>query len=103
MDPDQDLHERAPPFPSDLCAMGVREGHSDFGFCSHTSFESLRAPRAPAGRKPRTSQPTLCGRQEVRERSLCNRYPRSLAALETTELLTRVKQVGSSRSGFSEV
>ena len=48
--------------------------------CSHTSFESLRPPRAPAGRKPRTSQPTLCGRQEVRERSLYNRYPRSLAA-----------------------
>src|SRR5215216_4119879 len=36
------------------------------------------------------------GRQEVRERSLYDRHPRSLAALETTELLSRVKQVGSS-------
>ena len=60
IDPDQDLHGRAPPFLSDLCAIGVREGHSDFGLCFHTSFESLRLPRAPARRKPRTSQPTLC-------------------------------------------
>jgi hypothetical protein len=37
---------------------------------AHTSFESLRTPFSTAGRKPRTSQPTLCGRQEVRERSL---------------------------------
>jgi hypothetical protein len=29
------------------------------GFLSHTSFESLRTPQAPAGRKPRTSQPNL--------------------------------------------
>jgi hypothetical protein len=36
-----------------------RGGHSDFGRCSHTSFESLRTPRAPEGRKPRTSQPVL--------------------------------------------
>jgi hypothetical protein len=41
-------------------ACGFCEGHSDyFGFCFHTSFESLRSPRAPAGRKPRTSQPIL--------------------------------------------
>ena len=40
------------------------------------------------------------GRQEVRERSLCNRRPRSLAALETTELLLEVKQVGSSPRKF---
>ncbi len=32
-------------------------GHSDFGPCSHTSFESLRTPRSPVGREPRTSQP----------------------------------------------
>jgi len=38
-------------------ACGFCEGHSDFGLCSHTSFESLRSPRVPAGRKPRTSQP----------------------------------------------
>ena len=37
----------------------AREGHSDFGRCSHTSFESLRTPRHSAGRKPRTSQPVL--------------------------------------------
>jgi hypothetical protein len=30
-----------PPFRSALCHFGVREGHSDFGPCSHTSFESL--------------------------------------------------------------
>jgi hypothetical protein len=29
--------------PTSAC--GVREGHSDFGLCSHTSFESLRLPR----------------------------------------------------------
>ena len=27
-------------------AIGMREGHSDFGPCSHTSFESLRVPGA---------------------------------------------------------
>jgi hypothetical protein len=42
-----------------LPLIGVREGHSDFGPCSHTSFESLRTPRSPAGRKPRASQPFL--------------------------------------------
>jgi hypothetical protein len=63
--------------------------------CSHTSFEPLRVPFSTAGREPRTSQPTSCGRQEVRERSL-DRHPRSLAALETTKLLLGVKQVGSS-------
>jgi hypothetical protein len=31
IDPEQDLHEHAPPFRSDYCAIGVREGHSDFG------------------------------------------------------------------------
>ena len=25
-------------------AIVAREGHSDFGWCSHTSFESLRTP-----------------------------------------------------------
>jgi hypothetical protein len=52
--------------------------------------------REPVGRKPRTSQPTSRGRQKVRERSLYDRYPRSLAALETTRRLSRIKQVGSS-------
>jgi Integral membrane protein TerC family len=41
------------------------------------------------------------GRQEVRERSLCNRRPGSLAALETTRLLLGVKQVGSSLARLS--
>src|SRR5215203_1484008 len=60
IDPDQDLHERTHLRFGRILAttIGVRRGHSDFGRCSHTSFESLRAPRAPAGRKPRTSQPT---------------------------------------------
>src|SRR5215216_104965 len=61
IDPDQDLHARTHlRFRSYLSAIiGVREGHADFGPCSHTSFESLRPPRSPAGRKPRTSQPPL--------------------------------------------
>ena len=64
-------------------------------FC-HLRTDYLDGLPAPAGRKPRTGQPIFHGRQEVRERSLCNRYPRSLAALETTKLLSGVKQVGSS-------
>jgi hypothetical protein len=59
IDPDQDLHERTHLRFGRTSACGVREGHSDFGLCFHTSFESLRPPRAPAGRKPRTSQPVL--------------------------------------------
>jgi hypothetical protein len=37
---------------------------------AHIPLLSHFARRAPAGRKPRTSQPTSRGRQEVRERSL---------------------------------
>jgi hypothetical protein len=59
IDPDQDLHARMHLRFGRASAIGAREGHSDFGPCSHTSFESLRTPRAPAGREPRTSQPTL--------------------------------------------
>jgi hypothetical protein len=59
IDPDQDLHTRAPPFSVVPLLLLAREGHSDFGPCSHTSFESLRTPRSPAGRKPRTSQPII--------------------------------------------
>src|SRR5215218_1895284 len=65
------------------------------GLCSHTSFESLRAGyRRDASLEQ--ANPSY-GRQEVRERSLYDRHPRSLATLETTELLSRVKQVGSSQ------
>ena len=96
IDPDQDLHGCAPPFRSDLCAVGVREGYSYyFGLCFHTSFEPLRSPRAPAGRKPTR----LAGDRKFAS-DPWNRYPRSLAALETTELLLGVKQVGSSRRAF---
>src|SRR5829696_8849228 len=83
IDPDQNLHGRTylrfgrTSVPS-ACAKDIPTS----GFCSYTSFESLRPPRAPAGRKPRTSQPISDGRQEVGERSLCNRYPRSLAAAD---------------------
>jgi hypothetical protein len=65
----------APPFRSDLCACGVREGHSYY-FVPGTYLFRVTAPAAfsTAGRKPRTSQPITRGRQEVRERSLCNRY-----------------------------
>jgi hypothetical protein len=48
----------------------------------HISFESLCTPRAPAGRKPKTSQPVSHGQREVRERSLHNRHPRRLAAAD---------------------
>ena len=37
---------------------------------AHIPLLSHSAHRAPAGRKPRTSQPTSHGRQEIRERSL---------------------------------
>ena len=53
-----------------------REGHSDFVPCRHIPHLSHSARRAPEGRKPRTSQPIFRGRQEVSERSLCNRRPR---------------------------
>jgi hypothetical protein len=81
----QDRHERAYLRFGRTFAIVSREGHSDyFGPCYHTSFESLRTPRAPAGGKPREQANPFYGRQEVRERSLYDRYPRSLAALETT-------------------
>ena len=71
---------------------------------THTSFESLRTPRSLRRDASLEQANPAGGRQEVSERSLCNRYPRSLAALETTELLPRVKQVGSSlRGGFSRL
>src|SRR5829696_1832678 len=57
IDSDQDLHTHLRFGRTSAC--GVCEGHSDFGLCSHTSFESLRTPRSPVGRKPRTSQPIL--------------------------------------------
>jgi hypothetical protein len=43
IDPDQDLHARTHLRFGRTFAIGSREGHSDFGSCSHTSFESLRA------------------------------------------------------------
>ena len=62
-------------------ACGVRGGHSDFGFCSHTSFESLRTP-GTGGTQAENKPTHLTGEREVRERSLHNRYPRSLAAAD---------------------
>jgi hypothetical protein len=70
IDPHQDLHERRHLRFGRTSAIGVREGHSDFGRCCHTSSESLRASFSTAGRKPRTGQPISHGRQEVGERSL---------------------------------
>jgi hypothetical protein len=50
----------APPFQSDPCQYWrARRTFRLRAVLSHTSFESLRTPRAPAGRKPRTSQPIL--------------------------------------------
>jgi hypothetical protein len=96
IDPDQDLHERMHlRFGGTFLTIGSREGHSDFGpSCSHTSFESLRAGHRREASLEQAN-PSY-GRQEVRERSLHNRHPKSLEALETTKLLSRVKQVGSS-------
>jgi hypothetical protein len=50
------------------------------GLCSHTSFESLRAGyrREAILEQANPSH----GRQEVRERSLHNRHPKSLAAAD---------------------
>jgi hypothetical protein len=48
----------APPFRSELCHYWRTED-TPTSWCAHTSFESLRRPRAPAGREPRTSQPLL--------------------------------------------
>jgi hypothetical protein len=84
---DEHLHEHTHLRFGRTSAIAWCEGHSDFGPCSHTSFESLRAGhRRDASREQANPKE---GRQEVAERSLYNRRPRSLAALEATKLLTR--------------
>jgi hypothetical protein len=56
--------------------IGVREGHSDFGSCSHTSFESLRTPGTggtqaenkpthPVGDRKLASDPCVTGALEA--------------------------------------
>ena len=82
--------------PSAALAKGIP---TTSGLCSHTSFESLCLPRSLRWDASREQANPTGGRQEVRERSLHNRYPRSLAALETPKLLAGVKQVGSSFAG----
>ena len=74
INPDEHLHENARTSVSigpsrTFATIGSREGHSSTSCGAHTSFE-FTPRRAPVGRKPRTSQPTSSGRQEVRERSL---------------------------------
>ena len=55
IDPDEHLHARVPPFRSDLCH---RRARRTFRLRAvHTPLLSHSARRAPAGRKPRTSQP----------------------------------------------
>jgi hypothetical protein len=97
IDPDEHSpHARTHLRSGQISAIGLwREGHSDFEPFSHTSFESLCTPRTPVGRRPRTSQPFSYGRQDVGERSLYNRRPRSLAAADHRAPDPRVKQVGS--------
>ena len=48
----------------------ARVGHSDFGPCSHTSFESLRTPRSLRRDASREQANPSYGRQEVQEPSL---------------------------------
>ena len=87
IDPDQYLHGRAylrfgrtsPPL-----AAFAKDIPTTSGLCSHTSFESLRLPRSLRRDASREQANPTGGRQEVGERSLYDRYPRSLAALETT-------------------
>jgi hypothetical protein len=75
----------------------VREGHSDFGPCFHTSFESLHAPGA--GGTQAENRPTrLTGDRKLASDSHYRR-PRSLAAADRQAPDPRVKQVGSWTSG----
>src|ERR687889_373880 len=61
--------------------------------CSHTSFEPLRTP-GTGGTQAQNKPARLAGGRKFASDPK-NRRPRSLAALETTKLLSRVKQVGS--------
>jgi hypothetical protein len=71
IDSDEHLHKIARTSVSVGPLPLAREGHSySFGCSAPIPLSSHSAPFSTAGRKPRTSQPTLCGRQEVRERSL---------------------------------
>ena len=58
IDPDQDLHARMHLRFGRASAIGAREGHSGFGPCSHTSFESLRTPRSLRRDASREHKPT---------------------------------------------
>ena len=78
-----------PPPPSSRAKDIPTSGGAPIPLLSHSA---RRGHRRDASRE-QANPPG--GRQEVAERSLYDRYPRSLATLETTELPARVKQVGS--------
>src|SRR5215211_926516 len=96
IDPDQDLHERMHLRFGRSSLPLAREGHSDFGSSAPIPLSSHSARRRHRRDASLEQANPSYGRQEVRERSLYDRHPKSLAALETTKLLSRVKQVGSS-------
>jgi hypothetical protein len=74
------MSAHAPPFRSDLCAIGAGEGHSYyFGRCSHTSFESLHTPRSLRRDASREQANPSYGREEVQEPSLHNRRPTAVS------------------------
>jgi hypothetical protein len=65
--------------------------------CTHTSFESLASRRVLYGGRQAENRPTLdTGGSTFRSDPFIPRRPRSLQRLQTTLLLARVKQVGSS-------
>src|SRR5215217_3917406 len=95
VDSDQDLHARAPPFRSDLCHH--RRARRTFRLRAvHTPLLSHSARSGTGGTQAENKPARLAGDRKFASDPY-NRYPRSLAALETTKLLTRVKQVGSSQ------
>ena len=82
IDPDEHLHARVPPFRSDL--RHHRRARRTFRLRAAApipllSHSARRGHRRDASREQ--ANPSY-GRQEVRERSLYNRHPRSLAAAD---------------------
>ena len=59
IDPDEHLHGARTSVSVGPLPPSARAKDIPTSCRAHTSFESLRTPRSPAGRKPRTSQPIL--------------------------------------------
>jgi hypothetical protein len=78
--PDEHLHKRTHLHFGRTSAIGSRKGHSDLEPCSHTSFESLRAP-GTGGTQAENKPTRLTGDRKLAS-DPCNRRPRSLAAAD---------------------